>query len=131
MARAASVGLARKGQHLGQEFEILAARLCDLGVGLQIIIAVGHADAALSDVQDVLVVLLVIEIDESRERTADAEPIGASDQRRIARLAGQRADVVQPGLERSQALGLDRRRVEIGVVGGADLAVRILGALPR
>ena len=90
----------------------LRAVLRDLGVRLQIIIAVGHADAALSDVQDVLVVLLVIEIDEGRERTADAQAVGAGDQGRIAGLARQRANIVQPGLERREALGLDRRGVE-------------------
>ena len=45
----------------------------------------------------------------------------------IAGLARQPSNLVQPGLERRQALGLDRGRVEIGVVGDADLAVRILG----
>ena len=121
-----SVGLARESQHLRQEFEILRAVLRDLGVRLQIIIAVGHADAALSDVQDVLVVLLVIEIDEGRERTADAEAVGAGHQGGIAGLARQRANLVQPRLERRQALGLDSRGVQIGVVRDADLAVRIL-----
>ena len=62
--------------------EILAARLGDLGIGRQIIIAVGHADAALREVSDVAVGLLVVLVDEGGERRADAHAVGAGEERR-------------------------------------------------
>ncbi len=115
------IGLAGQRQDVGEVLFISCLRLCQLGIGREIIVAVRHAEPALEQVHRIGVGILVILPDKAAEGHADTIAVGLGCKRGIARPRLQLPDLVEPRFDRREPPGLDRRGVEIGAIGSADL----------
>ena len=118
------IRLACQRQHLGQ-VRLIGGLF--LGVLLlQVIVAIGEAEARLAHLDDIGFGGLVVLADTAAERNGDAVTVRLREQRSVVRL-GRALDRVEPRLDRRKALRLDRAGVEIGGIGRADLGARLLG----
>ena len=124
------IGFAQQGQHLFEMRDIGGADRRHLLALVEIIVAVGQAQATLHHREDVGFGILVVLADIEAERAAHAGARRLAGQGGIGLQILDRADLGQPGLDRGKALRLDRSRIQIGRIGDADLAVGIgLGAV--
>src|SRR3546814_4081400 len=67
------IALTGERQHLGEIRLVGGARLIELGIGLQIIIAIGHAEARLVYGDDIAIGMLVVLTDTQAAQIADAD----------------------------------------------------------
>ncbi len=123
------VRLSREAEHVGQVLKIFRLRLDELGVLRQIIVAVGHSQTALEDVQRILVGRLAVLADEHVERDADPQSVRLRVEVRKPAFRLEFANLAEPRLERRQALRFDGGGVHEARVSGADPAVRVLRLL--
>ena len=120
------IGLAGKGQDIGQMLEIFGAGLGQLGIGLKVIIAVRHAEARLTERENIFLGILVVLPDIAAERSTDAHLARRCIKRGETGLRLHAADLVEPRLDRGQALRLDRRFVHEAGIDRADPAVGVV-----
>ena len=112
------VGDAGEGEQLGDVRPVLHARLGELRVlGIEIIVAVGQAEAALAEIDAIDVGVLEILAETDGDRRLDPVTIGGPEQRGERGAVGQPMDRRQLRPDRLEPLRLDRGRVyEAGVV---------------
>ncbi len=118
------VAFAGKGQHLRQMRLIFRLGFNELGIVAEIIVAVGHPQPALAELERIGIGVLLIRPHPARERPIDPVARGARQQLDIGRFVVHRLDLGEPGLDRREPLGVDRGGIEISGISGADLAVR-------
>ena len=119
------VAFARQGEHLFQMSDIGGADRGHLLALVEIIVAIGQAQAALHHREDVGFGVLVVLAHIEAEGPANAGAGGLGRDLGVAGMVLHRVNLGDPGLDRRHALRFDRRLVHIGGIGVADLAGRI------
>ena len=130
------VGHLRGGQQVDDILLVIGADIGELGVlGVEVIVAVGHAEAALAGIDRVDIGVLQVLRRADADRHVDAAAARLAERRRQLGAVGDRGDLVQRGLERGQALALDAGLVDEAGVIVADLlglaAGRVVGGCRR
>ena len=116
-------GVAGKLEHVLHVLLEALADLDGLGVGLQVVLAVGQREAALAERGDGAVGILGVRGRAEQEQRADAQTVQVGDLGHHVRLIAHRLDAVQLGLDGRDALLVDGRGVHATGEVVADLLV--------
>ena len=118
------IGRADEAEHRRDVRLILLARVGELGVVLQIIIAIRQAEPALPDVDDIGVGILAVLPDAHAEDAADAVACQLGHLDRKRRLVLRTGDLCEPRLDRRDAFRVGGPLVHEARVEIADLVAR-------
>jgi hypothetical protein len=117
-------GIAEQGEHVGDMVAVLRAQKGRLGVGTQIIVAVGQAEPALAGVGDVGCRILEVLLRLQLEQDVETANMPVAHERRDFVRRVQRGNGCQIVAQRRQASALDRCLVHRSGVKIADLPDR-------
>ena len=117
-------------QHLGEVFLVGFLRGHDFLVGLQIVVAVGHAEAALIQVDRIGVRILVIRADADIVDTSGLAPDRTHGARDI-RARFQMGEIVEVRLHRREAVRFDLLLIHEGVVEVSQLLLFVVELVIR
>jgi hypothetical protein len=125
--------VAAEREHAFDVADIGVALGLEAGVAVeQVVVAVGQAEAALAEVDDVLGRILVVLVDATAERSIDADHAVMGDESWQVVDAGHRVDAVELGLQRLHAEGFELAFIHEARIQVADLLLaRIVRGLLR
>ena len=121
--RAGALGLRQQREQGANVLFVLFAQLDGSRVGLQIVVAVRKAEAALIHLGDLLVGLLIVLPNVEIEERAHAGHVQPDHLGRQFALGSERVDLLQQRLDGLNALSLDSRFIHAGGVEFPDLRV--------